>query len=84
MVYADVLHFHKTYYPDSYGGIEQVIFQRCADAATYGIDFTVLALARVVTLNPSRWSNIIPPTAPSILNLPRRRFYLVLSRGFAS
>ncbi|BAE74396.1 glycosyltransferase [Sodalis glossinidius str. 'morsitans'] len=40
-----VLHFYKTYYPDSYGGIEQVIFQLCEGAPTYGIDATVLALS---------------------------------------
>lgn len=40
-----VLHFYKTYYPDSYGGIEQVIFQLCEGAPAYGIDSTVLALS---------------------------------------
>ncbi len=40
-----VLHFYKTYYPDSYGGIEQVIFQLCEGAPAYGIDATVLALS---------------------------------------
>lgn len=40
-----VLHFYKTYYPDSYGGIEQVIFQLCEGSTTCGIDSTVLALS---------------------------------------
>ncbi|UVK76568.1 MAG: D-inositol-3-phosphate glycosyltransferase [Sodalis sp. Fle] len=41
-----VLHFYKTYYPDSYGGIEQFIFQLCEGAASaYGIDSTVLSLS---------------------------------------
>lgn len=35
-----VLHFYKTYYPDSYGGIELVIFQLCEGAPAYGIDST--------------------------------------------
>lgn len=33
----NVLHFFKTYYPNSYGGIEQVIFQVCEGAAKHGV-----------------------------------------------
>ncbi|QDW34006.1 MULTISPECIES: glycosyltransferase family 4 protein [Yersinia] len=41
-----VLHFYKTYYPDSFGGIEQVIFQLCEGGARRGIDSTVLSLSK--------------------------------------
>ncbi|WP_145535519.1 glycosyltransferase family 4 protein [Yersinia thracica] len=40
-----VLHFYKTYYPDSFGGIEQVIFQLCEGGAHRGVDSTVLSLS---------------------------------------
>ena len=39
-----VLHFYKTYLPDSMGGIEQVIFQLCDSSDRLGIDNTVLTL----------------------------------------
>lgn len=40
-----VLHFYKTYLPDSVGGIEQVIFQFCESGAKHGIDSKVLTLS---------------------------------------
>lgn len=40
-----VLHFYKTYYPDSFGGIEQVIFQLSEAGARYKIKSTILALS---------------------------------------
>ncbi|WP_277590138.1 glycosyltransferase family 4 protein [Pseudomonas chlororaphis] len=40
-----VLHFYKTYLPDSVGGTEQVIFQLCESGAHYGIDGQVLTLS---------------------------------------
>jgi len=40
-----VLHFYKTYLPDSMGGIEQVIFQLCESGARHAIDSTVLTLS---------------------------------------
>jgi rhamnosyl/mannosyltransferase len=50
-----VLHFYKTYYPDSFGGVEQVIYQLASGTAKLGIGTTVLALTpdrvdRVVTV----------------------------------
>lgn len=39
-----VLHFYKTYYPESYGGVEQVIFQLASGSAELGIESTVLSL----------------------------------------
>lgn len=40
-----VLHFFKTYYPDSYGGIEQVIYQLAEGGLALGIDSSVLSLS---------------------------------------
>lgn len=50
-----VLHFYKTYYPDSFGGIEQVIYQLASGTAKLGIDSVILALTprqvdRVITV----------------------------------
>jgi rhamnosyl/mannosyltransferase len=41
-----VLHFFKTYYPDSVGGVEQVIYQLCKGTTHLGINNEVLALSR--------------------------------------
>lgn len=39
----NVLHFYKTYYPDSFGGVEQVIFQIAEGLAPRGVNTTVLS-----------------------------------------
>ncbi|MGV7207750.1 glycosyltransferase family 4 protein [Oxalobacteraceae bacterium A2-2] len=41
-----VLHFYKTYYPDSWGGVEQVIRQLCVGTAREGVHNEVLTLSR--------------------------------------
>lgn len=41
-----VLHFFKTYYPDSLGGTEQVIYQLCRGGGLEGVESTVLSLSR--------------------------------------
>ena len=47
-----VLHFYKTYYPDSLGGIEQVIRQLCVGTTRLGVNNTVLSLSRQKDLAP--------------------------------
>ena len=47
-----VLHFCKTYYPDSVGGIEQTIRQMCVGTGRLGVTNTVLALSREKNLAP--------------------------------
>ena len=47
-----VLHFYKTYYPDSVGGIEQVIRQLCVGTTRLGVTNTVLSLSRQKDLAP--------------------------------
>lgn len=39
-----VLHFYKTAFPDSYGGVEQVIDQIARGASTHGVNTDVLSL----------------------------------------
>jgi rhamnosyl/mannosyltransferase len=41
-----VLHFFKTYYPDTMGGIEQVIFQIAEGGFRHGFESEVLSLSR--------------------------------------
>ncbi|HEV7815682.1 MAG TPA: glycosyltransferase family 4 protein [Janthinobacterium sp.] len=41
-----VLHFYKTYYPDSVGGVEQVIRQLCVGTGRLGVSNEVLTLTR--------------------------------------
>lgn len=40
-----VLHFFKTYLPETMGGIEQVIFQLCQSTRAFGVDNEVLTLS---------------------------------------
>ncbi|WP_051933550.1 glycosyltransferase family 4 protein [Massilia sp. BSC265] len=47
-----VLHFYKTYFPDSVGGIEQVIRQLCVGTSRIGVTNTVLSLSRQKSLAP--------------------------------
>jgi len=47
-----ILHFYKTYYPDSVGGIEQVIRQMCVGTGRLGVTNEVLALSRQADLRP--------------------------------
>jgi glycosyltransferase involved in cell wall biosynthesis len=41
-----VLHFYKTYFPESMGGVEQVIRQMCVGTARLGVHNEVLTLTR--------------------------------------
>jgi glycosyltransferase involved in cell wall biosynthesis len=47
-----VLHFCKTYFPDSVGGIEQVIRQMCVSTGRLGVTNHVLSLSRERNLAP--------------------------------
>jgi glycosyltransferase involved in cell wall biosynthesis len=47
-----VLHFYKTYYPDSVGGVEQVIRQMCVGTGRLGVTNQVLSLSRKPNLQP--------------------------------
>jgi len=47
-----VLHFYKTYFPDSFGGVEQVIRQMCVGTGRLGVTNQVLSLSRQEKLQP--------------------------------
>lgn len=47
-----VLHFYKTYFPDSVGGVEQVIRQMCVGTGRLGVTNQVLSLSRDADLAP--------------------------------
>lgn len=47
-----ILHFYKTYYPDSLGGIEQVIRQMAVGTGKLGVSNVVLSLSRAKDLEP--------------------------------
>ncbi len=47
-----VLHFYKTYYPLSYGGVEQTIYQLASGTGAYGVESTIL------TLTPKKVSRV--------------------------
>lgn len=47
-----VLHFYKTYYPDSVGGVEQVIYQIASGGADLGISTDVLSLSNKAAPQP--------------------------------
>jgi O-antigen biosynthesis rhamnosyltransferase len=44
-----VLHFYKTYFPDSYGGVEQFIYQLARGSTLRGIEIDVLSLSSDVS-----------------------------------
>lgn len=44
-----VLHAFKTYWPDSFGGVERVIHEICEGTAGLGVESTVLSLSRTPT-----------------------------------
>ena len=41
-----ILHFYRTYYPDSFGGVEQVIRQMMEGSSRIGVDAELLTLTR--------------------------------------
>jgi rhamnosyl/mannosyltransferase len=52
-----VLHFYKTYFPDSIGGTEQFIFQLAHGCAKRGIEVEVLSLSPEVRNETRRFDN---------------------------
>lgn len=52
-----ILHFYRTYYPDTYGGIEQVIYQIASGSSAYGVETDVLSLTRGDSDTPVKIDN---------------------------
>lgn len=71
-----VLHFFKTYYPDSFGGIEQVIFQLCTGAAKHGVVSEVLTLSENAQDDPIAFSGHLIHQAKLDMNVASTGFSL--------
>lgn len=50
-----ILHFFKTYWPDTFGGVERTIHAIIRGAATKGIESDVLSLSKIPTENTVRF-----------------------------
>jgi rhamnosyl/mannosyltransferase len=59
-----VLHFYKTYFPDSVGGVEQVIRQMCVGTGRLGVTNQVLSLSRDSKLHPFEYEGHAVHRAP--------------------
>jgi len=70
-----VLHFYKAYYPDSLGGIEQLICQLAEGVRTHGVSAEVLTLSK-------RGATRNQPYAHHITHTSKQDFYLA-STGFS-
>ncbi|NMM25968.1 MAG: glycosyltransferase [Glaciimonas sp.] len=70
-----ILHFYKTYYPDTWGGIEQVIRQLCNGTSQLG------AVNRILTLTAQRQGGELVVDGQSVLRLPQD--FEIASTGFA-
>lgn len=70
-----VLHFFKTYHPDTVGGIENMIYQLCRGTAQHGITSSVLTLTPGRDCSPLNYEGHIVYRA--------RRDFHVASTGFS-
>jgi len=53
----NVLHFYKVYYPDSYGGVEQVIYQLSEGCSELGVNSTVHTLSKIRAHSVEQYEN---------------------------
>jgi len=79
-----VLHFFKTYYPDSFGGIEQVIFQLCKGTTRYGYTSEVLALSANAQKTPIEFSGHLVHQAQLDFHVASTGFSLSAFHKFAA
>lgn len=78
-----VLHFFKTYYPDSFGGIEQAIFQLCKGTARYGFTSEVLTLSQNAHEAPIEFSGHLVHQAKLDLHVASTGFSLSAFHKFS-
>lgn len=71
-----ILHFYRTYYPDSFGGVEQVIYQLVQGTLAHGMD------AQVLTLTSNSNANLIK-VADHQVHRARLNFQIA-STGFSA
>ena len=78
-----VLHFFKTYYPDSMGGIEQVIFQIAEGTQAHGVEPEVLYLSPRGSGRDERVANHRTHRAKLDLHVASTGFSLSAMKDFA-
>lgn len=78
-----VLHFFKTYYPDSMGGIEQVIFQVAEGTQAHGIEPEVLYLSSRGAARNEPVANHLTHRAKLDLHVASTGFSLSAFKDFA-
>jgi len=70
-----ILHFYKTYYPDTWGGIEQVIRQLCSGTSQLG------TVNQILTLTPQRQGGALAIDGQCVQRLPQD--FEIASTGFS-
>jgi len=79
-----VLHFFKTYYPETYGGVEEVIYQLAENSPRYGVDAQVLALSRSGSARGERYHNHTVHRSRTDFYVASTSFSLSAFRDFAA
>jgi glycosyltransferase involved in cell wall biosynthesis len=70
-----VLHVYRTYFPDSQGGLEEVIRQICLGAGSNGVT------SRVFTLSEEPYPQVLPRVEANVVRV--RKTFEIASCGFA-
>ena len=78
-----VLHFYKTYYPDSVGGVEQVIRQMCVGTGRLGVTNEVLTLTREKDLEPFEFEGHLVRRVPLDFEISSTGFSFAAFRELA-
>lgn len=68
-----VLHVYRTYFPDTQGGLEEVIRQICLNSATHGVD------CRVFTLSDEPWPQRLSRVEAEVIRV--RKSFEIASCG---
>ena len=69
-----VLHFYRTYFPETHGGLEQTIRQICLNSRYFGVESRVLTLCD----NPS--DEIVQREEADVIQLKRHAEIALLSK----
>jgi len=78
-----VLHFFKTYYPETMGGIEQVIFQLAEGCSKHGVESEVLYLGREGRARGMRVANHVTHRSKQDLQIASTGFSISAFKDFA-
>ncbi|QKC84849.1 glycosyltransferase family 4 protein [Mesorhizobium sp. NZP2077] len=77
-----VLHFFKTYWPDTFGGVERTIHAIAQSTAAYGVETEVLSLSRTPNENTRRLDGHMARKARLDFELASTGFSLQVFRKF--